>query len=78
MKFKEFLEKANQFAKDHPEALEMDTVYSRDDEGNGFQEVYYEPQMGIFDHKEHEFKNNLEDMEEYDQSEEDFNAVCIN
>ena len=71
-------EKHTQFAKDHPESLDMDTIYSRDDEGNGYQEVYYEPAMGIYDAKEREFMNNPEDMEEYELSEKDFNAVIIN
>jgi hypothetical protein len=49
-----------------PETLDMDVIYSRDDEGNGFQQVHYAPSKG-----------NYEDME-FQEGDEDVNAVCIN
>ena len=43
MKLKEFLENLNKLVKDHPKYLELDVITSKDAEGNGFEEVYYEP-----------------------------------
>jgi hypothetical protein len=50
----------------NPETLDMDVIYSRDDEGNGFQEVHYSPSKGFY-----------EDME-FEESDYLVNAVCIN
>ncbi len=41
MLFKDHLEQLNKFAKEHPECLEMETVYAIDEEGNGYNIVYY-------------------------------------
>jgi len=49
MKLKEFLDNLNKLVKDHPEYLELDVITSKDAEGNGFEEVYYEPSVGVFD-----------------------------
>jgi hypothetical protein len=44
----------------------MDVIYSRDDEGNGFQEVHYAPSKGTYEGYE------------FDESDDNVNAVCIN
>jgi hypothetical protein len=66
MKLKQYLKQLNDLAKKHPEALEMDVVYSKDDEGNGFQHIYYAPNIGEFD------------GDDFDDESENKNAVCIN
>jgi hypothetical protein len=66
MKLKEYIEQLQKFAEMNPETLEMDVIYSRDDEGNGFQEVHYAPSKGFYEGYE------------FDESDEDVNAVCIN
>ena len=66
MKLREYIEQLQNFAEANPETLDMDVIYSRDDEGNGFQEVHYAPSKGTY-----------EDME-IEESDEDVNAVCIN
>lgn len=66
MKLKQYLKQLNDLAKKHPEALEMDVVYSKDDEGNGFQNIHYAPNMGEFDGGD------------FDDESENKNAVCIN
>lgn len=38
MKLREYIEQLQKFAEMNPETLDMDVIYSRDDEGNGFQE----------------------------------------
>lgn len=45
---------------------ECEVIYARDDEGNGYQPVSYEPSRGYFD------------GEDYDSMNEDANVVCIN
>jgi len=66
MKLKEYIEQLQKFAEMNPETLDMDVIYSRDDEGNGFQQVHYAPSKGFY-----------EDME-FEEGDEDVNAVCIN
>ena len=39
MYFKEYLEKLNKIAEEHPESLEYTVIHSRDPEGNGYYEV---------------------------------------
>jgi hypothetical protein len=87
MKFKEYLEKANQLAKDFPTILEMTCVYSQDDEGNHYQELYSTPTIvqvedlkqrdvevvGFFD--ENQINQFLKDQ---DIALVDCNAVCMN
>lgn len=41
MILKEFIENLNRFIKENPETLEMQVVTSKDDEGNGFNTVYF-------------------------------------
>lgn len=81
MKFKEYLENLNKLAQENPETLEMTVIYAKDDEGNGFQEINYEPSLGNFDHEYHgEFisKSNIEEEpEEYDENIE-INSICVN
>jgi hypothetical protein len=53
----------------------MDVVYSRDDEGNGYQRVHYGPNKGIFEDRDFIPADQLED---YEREEGEINAVCIN
>ena len=66
MTLKEYIEQLQKFAEMNPETLNMDVIYSRDDEGNGFQQVHYAPSKGFY-----------EDME-FQEGDESVNAVCIN
>jgi hypothetical protein len=67
MKFKKYLWNLNELAKDRPETLEFDVVFSIDDEGNGFNLVNFEPAVGSYDKDDKEFKEENEN-----------NAVCVN
>ena len=80
MKFKKYLKKLKKIAKKRPETLEMKVVYAKDDEGNGFQEIYWGPSIGNFDENEREFiSEDSEDWEEeYELTDNDKNALCIN
>ncbi len=53
----------------------MDVIYSRDDEGNGFQKIYYSPSKGIYE--DNEFISS-EQLEDYERDENEINSVCIN
>lgn len=66
MKFKDYLKKITKLADDHPELMDSQVVYSRDEEGNHFSPVYYSPSVGLFDDGE------------YTSGSETLNAVCIN
>ena len=67
MKLSKYIQNLQDFLKTYGDHT---VIYSRDDEGNGYQEVHYEPSLGYFGEGE------------YIQDEEDsslqMNAVCIN
>ena len=80
MKFAEYLRNLNELAKTNPNTLEMEVVSSIDDEGNGYNSVYYGPGLGIFDEEEREFYSitDKEWLDEIGKTEDDANAICIN
>jgi len=67
VKLKEYLQNLNTLAEKRPETLDFDVITSRDDEGNGFSLVYWQPSVGNYD------KDDLEFTEEVE-----LNAVCVN
>jgi hypothetical protein len=72
MKLKEFLDNLNRLAEVQPEALELEVITSMDDEGNGYNPVYYSPTMGNFDGCD------FSQINEDEQGPEDANAICVN
>jgi hypothetical protein len=75
MTLKEYIENLNEFVKENPEALDYIVVYSSDDEGNSYSQVYYTPSIGQY--KDYEFIH-AENFEDREMDGEDANAVCIN
>lgn len=73
MKLKEYIEQLQKFAQENPASLEMDVIYARDDEGNGYCRGVMGPSFMQVDGDYHPDVLN-------DESQEDFepNAVCIN
>ena len=67
MKFKKYVENLNKLLAERPETAEFDVVTSKDDEGNGYNLVSYEPSVGSYDEEDREFKE-----------ESKLNAVCVN
>lgn len=78
MKLKEYLEKLGSMVKEFPSSLEMEVIYSRDDEGNSYHNVINVP-----------FILQVEDTKKYDLEVvgymndegiklEDCNAVIVN
>ena len=81
MKLKEYIESLQQFVEENPEAAELEAVYSTDDEGNGYQSVYFAPALGSYDGEykgEWISKDCIEEDPDRDLEEYDINSVCIN
>ena len=74
MNLREYIENLNNLAKGNPEALDYEVISSKDDEGNGFNVVHYEPSIGGFNDGEFYPKDFIteEDMDI------ELNAVCVN
>ncbi len=70
MTLKQYREKLNKLAEENPEADDMQVIYSKDDEGNGYSNIHYSPGLGTFDGEDY---NNATD-----DSENKPNAVCVN
>jgi len=74
MKLKEYLEELNKIIEQNPEALEMEVIYAKDDEGNGYQKVNFSPSLGWADIRHYY----IDYFEENGRTEEEPNCVCIN
>ena len=66
MNFNQYLAAINSFNSEELEAGEMLTIYSIDDEGNGYKPVHFTPVIG-------ELTNG-----EFNQNSKTPNAICIN
>ena len=66
MKFKDFVASCQKLLEDNPSYGEFPVVYSRDEEGNGFERVFYSPSSGVFEDGDFEDDTLMP------------NAVCIN
>lgn len=78
MLLKEFIHNLNKLIENDESWGEMEVLTSIDDEGNGYNPVYFHPTVGHWEN--HEFKTEA-DLEEDDERREDgkwFNAVCVN
>lgn len=76
MKFKDFIKNITDFSIEHPKTLNMQVVYSCDDEGTKFNPVFCSPSKGIY-YNEGDFID-FESYEDYQRDESETNAVCIN
>lgn len=75
MNLKEYLKHLNKIVEKNPEALEYEVIYSKDEEGNAFEEVFYKPSIGFLD-DENEYT--AIDSEDWIELEEQPNVICIN
>ena len=75
MTLKEFLENIDKMVKENPAILDMTVVTSKDDEGNGYNEVYYTPSTGRFEDREFTTEEYYEDELPNDWKP---NAICVN
>jgi len=67
MKLKEFSDNLIKLLKKRPETAEFDVVTSKDDEGNGYNPVYFEPSVGRYNKEDDEFEEEIKP-----------NAICVN
>lgn len=77
MTLREFIDKLNRMHKHNPDVLNYTVVFSRDDEGNGFDKVNFDPSLGYYHQSTRDFDSEENLKEEYDGDVE-LNAVCIN
>lgn len=75
MTLKEFLSKVNKLVEENPKALDYQVVTSMDDEGNGFNPVFYDANIGVY--RDRKFVS-LDSLKEYGYKKKDVNAVCLN
>ena len=75
MKLKEYIETLKILAEENPAALEYELVTSKDDEGNGYNAVYYGPSIGIYE--DGEFIPATQ-AEEWDREASESNSICLN
>lgn len=54
---------------------DLDVVYAKDEEGNGFNEVCYTPSVGYYEDREF---TSIDEKDEDDEDDIKINAVCIN
>jgi hypothetical protein len=77
MILKDYIKAINQLVQEHPEALNMQLVHSKDREGNTFHEVIYTPTIGHFNDDNNDFVG-LSEMEKGNFFFQEPNAVCVN
>jgi len=57
---------------------DLDVVYSVDEEGNSFHEVYFSPRPGNFNDNDFLSKDIIEEEDDLDEKEYPINAICVN
>ena len=75
MTLDDYIKYLTRLRNNNPNSGGWKVIYAKDDEGNNFKPVYYQPGVGIFDDRENEFISNWEEIKD---REEEINAVCIN
>lgn len=79
--FREYLAEINKLAKDFPQSLDYQVIYSHDDEDNEFQRVINKPSLCQLENPKQKSYRNLELVGFYNEDdivEKDCNAVIIN
>ena len=77
MKLKTYIENLKKVITQNPNYAELDVIYAKDDEGNGYQHIAYGPRVGVnsedgFYYAEFEYY----DPDEHEEDE--VNCVCVN
>lgn len=76
MNLKKYIENLEALISLHPETENYEVIYARDDEGNGFQKVAFDPSVGAANVEEYFIESFIPmDCEDYEGG---ANAVCIN
>lgn len=78
MTLREYIDNLVAFGEENPESLDLTVVYAKDDEGNGYDEVYFGPSIGGMD-SDGDFRSKAIQIEDgYEEDEIEINSVCIN
>lgn len=75
MKLNEYIEELKEILEEHGD---LDLIYSRDSEGNGFENVFYSPSIMYKEGVSHRFDAYSEDDLEDDEKEDYQKVVCVN
>lgn len=67
MELRQFMQNLNKLINENPLVLTYDVVTAKDDEGNGYELVHFDPQIGTYNKNDKEF-----------YPERESNAICIN
>jgi hypothetical protein len=85
VKLHKFIDNLNKLVEENPKAKDFDVIYSIDDEGNAFDNVYFSPTIGNLSNDQFRTQDYIEELiEEYpDENLENLenlevNSVCIN
>lgn len=73
MKISEMINNLQEFMEEHGD---IDCWYAVDDEGNGYQEIYFDPSKYYVDEDKNVYTS-IEDVEDCDLSIEDVIPICI-
>lgn len=76
MKLKNYIKNLQQLVEENPKYNEIDVIFAKDDEGNGFGHIGFAPSLGNFN-EDKEFTQ-VENFEDIDEDNRIVNAVCIN
>ena len=80
MNLKKYIEQLQEFAKENPQALEFDVWYAKDDEGNGYQEVYFSPSLKVYSESDKHFDivDYMYSTDEIDEIDDANTVVIVN
>lgn len=78
MKLNDYIESLQKLVEDDLTLGDLDIIYAKDSEGNGYESVYQYPSLGFYEEYEREFtpEEYFEDSDVPDDLE--VNSVCIN
>lgn len=74
----QFIAKLEQIVKDNPDYATLKVIASIDDEGNGFNEIFFDPSVGQFEDRDFIGEDQFEEWEEDYDSQCAVNSICIN
>lgn len=75
MKLKEYIKNLQDIVENNPEYLELQVITAKDEEGNGYDKVYFEPSLGNLNDGDFTQLENFYDLDEEDQI---INSICVN
>lgn len=77
MKLSEYITKLEGVLASCPEAKDYQVIYAKDDEGNGYGEIYFDPSVGYYDDDDRDWMSK-ENLMEDGYEDLPVNSVCVN